>query len=63
MEKPYVDRLVSVIIPVYNAGKFLDRTLQSIFSQTYKNIEIVLVDDCSKDNSAEIIAHYLPGHS
>lgn len=62
MGKPYVDGLVSIIIPVYNAAKFLDRTLQSIFLQTYKNIEIVLVDDCSKDNSAEIIANYIPGH-
>ncbi|HEY8402643.1 MAG TPA: glycosyltransferase family 2 protein [Cytophagaceae bacterium] len=62
MGKPYVDGLVSVIIPVYNAAKFLDRTLQSIFSQTYKNVEIVLVDDCSRDNSSEIIDNYIPGH-
>lgn len=62
MEKPSVDGLVSIIIPVYNAARFLDRTLQSIFLQTYKNVEIVLVDDCSKDNSAEIIANYILEH-
>ena len=62
MEKTYIDGLVSVITPVYNAAKFLDGTLQSIFWQTYKNVEIVLVDDCSTDNSAEIIANYMPEH-
>ena len=58
MKKTYLEDTVSVIIPVYNAARFLDRTLNSIFAQTYKNIEIVLVDDCSKDESAEIIAQY-----
>ena len=58
MERQYVDGLVSVIIPVYNAEKFLSATLDSIFAQTYKNFEIVLVDDCSRDSSAEIISKY-----
>lgn len=62
MEKTYLEDTVSVIIPVYNAARFLDRTLGSIFAQTYKNIEIVLVDDCSKDESAEIIARYQKEH-
>ncbi len=62
MERVYLEDTVSVIIPVYNAGKFLDRTLKSIFEQTYKNIEIVLVDDCSKDNSREIIEKYQQTH-
>lgn len=62
MQKEYVDGLVSVIIPVYNASKYLERTLQSIFSQTYKNLEIVIVDDRSKDNSAEIVAKYRSEH-
>ncbi|MBE5747094.1 MAG: glycosyltransferase family 2 protein [Clostridiales bacterium] len=62
MEREYLQDTVSVIIPVYNAGKFLDRTLNSIFAQTYKNVEIVLVDDCSKDNSAEIIKKYQETH-
>lgn len=55
MGKMYIDGLVSVIIPIYNAEKYLIDTLESIFIQDYKNIEIVLVDDCSKDDSAKII--------
>lgn len=62
MEREYKQDVVSVIMPIYNASKFLDKTLQSIFAQTYKNIEIVLVDDCSKDNSAEIIKGYMSEH-
>ena len=54
----YKNETVSVITPVYNVEKFIDKTLGSILAQSYKNIEIVLVDDCSKDKSAEIIAAY-----
>ncbi|OQX94375.1 MAG: hypothetical protein B6I23_01445 [Rickettsiaceae bacterium 4572_127] len=46
---------VSIVIPVYNAEKFLIETLDSVIAQTYKNIEIICVDDCSSDNSAKII--------
>lgn len=63
MERQYNAGKVSVIIPVYNAEKYIDKTLESIFAQTYKNMEIVLVDDCSKDNSAQIIAKYKESHS
>lgn len=45
-----------MITPVYNAGRFIAETVDSVAAQTYKDIEIVLVDDCSPDNSAEIIA-------
>lgn len=58
----YVQGLVSVITPVYNVEKYIDRTLGSVFAQTYKNIEIVLVDDQSKDRSAEIIKKYQENH-
>ena len=58
----YVKGLVSVITPVYNAEKYIDRTLGSVFAQTYKDIEIVLVDDLSKDRSAEIIKNYQETH-
>lgn len=54
----YNNEIVSVITPVYNVAKVIERTLNSILSQGYKDLEIVLVDDCSKDNSAEVIARY-----
>ena len=62
MERIYVEGLVSVIMPIYNAEKSLAETLNSIFSQDYRNIEIILVDDCSKDNSAKMIDDYQKGH-
>lgn len=62
MEKTYIDGLVSVIMPVYNSEKYLIETLNSIFMQDYKDIEIVLVDDCSKDNSAKIIRELRTEH-
>ena len=46
--------LVSIITPVYNAERFLSDTIKSVQNQTYKNWEILLVDDCSKDNSLKI---------
>lgn len=55
MKELYNNKTVSVITPVYNAGRFIAGTIESAVNQTYKEIEIVLVDDCSKDNSAEII--------
>ena len=45
----------SIIIPVYNAGKWIAQTITSMQEQTEKSIEIICVDDCSTDNSAEII--------
>lgn len=62
MNKGYVKDRVSVIIPIYNAEKYVRETLASVFAQTYKNIEIVLVDDCSKDKSAEIITKLKEQH-
>lgn len=50
--------LVSIIIPIYNAEKYLDATVQSAFNQTWKNIEILLVDDGSTDNSLTIAKKY-----
>lgn len=50
--------LISVIVPNYNHGKFLNKRLDSIFTQTYKNFEVILLDDCSIDNSREILSKY-----
>lgn len=62
MNREYVKDRVSVITPIYNAEKYLEKTLTSVFAQTYKNIEIVLVDDCSKDKSAQIITRLKKQH-
>ena len=61
-ERQYIDDLVSVITPVYNAENVIGKTLESVFNQTYKNIEIVLVDDCSNDNSQSVIEEYQRKH-
>lgn len=47
--------LISIIIPVYNAEKFLDDTIKTIKEQSYENWELIFVDDCSTDNSIELI--------
>ena len=47
--------LVSVIIPAYNAEQFIARTLSSVLNQTYRNLEVLVVDDGSKDRTAEIV--------
>lgn len=53
-----MEPLVSVVIPVYNASKYLARTLDSALKQTHKNLEIILIDDCSKDDSLKIMHEY-----
>lgn len=54
---------VSVIIPVYNAKEYLHRCLDSVCNQTLKDIEIICVDDCSTDNSYEILQEYANKYS
>lgn len=50
--------LISVIVPVYNVEKYIDKCVESIRKQTYKNIEIILVDDESPDNCPQICDNY-----
>ena len=54
MQKP----LVSVIVCIYNSEKYLDKCITSLLNQTLKNIEIILVNDASPDNSKEIMEKY-----
>ena len=51
--------LVSIITPSYNTGKFISETIESVLSQTYKNWEMIIVDDCSTDNTDEVVKKYL----
>ena len=47
--------LVSIITPAYNSAKFIAETIQSVQNQTYTNWEMIIVDDCSTDNTEQII--------
>lgn len=51
--------LVSVIVPIYNVEKYLKECLDSLVNQTYSNVEIILINDGSRDNSAQIAKYYV----
>lgn len=57
------EELISIIVPVYNASKFIVDTLNSVINQSYKNWELILVDDLSTDNSVKIIQEYQKNNS
>jgi glycosyltransferase involved in cell wall biosynthesis len=50
--------LVSVILPVFNAGPYLHETIESILQQTLQEFELIIIDDCSTDNSLAIARQY-----
>lgn len=54
MSKLLFGDLVSVVIPAYNHASFIREALDSVYAQTYRNIELILLDDCSKDRTLEI---------
>lgn len=52
------NNLISIIVPVYNASRFLSETIETVQKQTYTDWELLLVDDCSKDDSVKIAREY-----
>ena len=53
-----MEKFFSVIMPNYNNGKWLSQSLSSIFNQTFKDYEVIVIDDCSTDNSIEEIKKF-----
>ena len=53
-----VDGLVSIIMPSWNTERFIAETIQSVIDQTYTNWELIIVDDCSSDNTDEVVASF-----
>lgn len=54
-----MNELVSIIMPSYNTGKFIENTIKSVLAQTYTNWELILVDDRSTDNTDDVVAAFL----
>jgi len=53
-----VNPLVSIIVPSYNQGEFISRTMDSIINQSYKNFEVIVVDGLSTDNTIDVLLNY-----
>lgn len=51
--------MISIVVPVYNAAPFIENTIQMVLQQTYKDYELIMVDDCSKDQSVSVIESLL----
>ena len=53
-----MNKLVSIIVPCYNSSKFICQCIDSVLIQSYSNWEMLIVDDCSSDNSRDLILKY-----
>ena len=53
---------VSIIVPVYNVAKYIERCLLSVLDQTWQDLEVILVNDCTPDNSMEIARRVVASH-
>ncbi|MFZ1706733.1 MAG: glycosyltransferase family A protein [Candidatus Nanogingivalis sp.] len=58
MQKTNISPLVSIVITNYNYGQYLKKSIDSALNQSYKNIEIIIIDDCSSDNSLVVLEQY-----
>jgi glycosyltransferase involved in cell wall biosynthesis len=58
-EKHKSEDLVSIIMPAYNCSEYIGITIDSVIAQTYKNWEIIIIDDCSSDNTEEVVKEYI----
>ena len=54
-----MSNLVSIIMPSYNTGRFIGETIESVLAQSYSDWELIIVDDCSKDNTDDVVSQYL----
>ena len=53
------EALVSIVMPAYNCEDFIGIALDSVINQTYQNWEVIVVDDCSTDNTAKLVQKYV----
>lgn len=53
-----IENNVSIVMPSYNSAKFIEKSIDSVLNQTYKNWELLVIDDCSSDNSLELVEKY-----
>lgn len=54
-----MNKLVSIILPTYNGSPYIKKAIESVLSQTYKNWELIIIDDCSLDRTSSIVANYI----
>ena len=50
--------LISIVLPTYNGTKYIRQSIDSVLSQTLKDFELIIVDDCSTDNTKEVVSAY-----